>query len=258
MRKYYRIFLSAFYESLFNYKFLIGISIFLIVCLVVFSQLWNIVSLRLEGLNLDRRALLWFIALNEWILLAIPRNYHTLESDFNSGKFALNLIRPLSQSLYYFCTALGQFCVNFLVLGIISFVFTWISVGAPPICFATWGWIILEAFFAGILGICAHMVLGICAFWTTSIDPFVWIWEKLLFALGGLLVPLAAYPMLLQKIAAYTPFPLILAGRSARIFETGCEEGLILIKILCWILGCMIVFNLLYRKALRSITMEGG
>jgi ABC-2 type transport system permease protein len=52
-----------------------------------------------------------------------------------------------------------------------------------------------------------YLGIGLLAFWLHDVAPVYWVWQKLMFVLGGLLLPLELYPAFIQRVAAFTPFP---------------------------------------------------
>ena len=259
MSKYLFIFNLAVLQSIKNYKALVGLSIFLLTCLIVFAHLWKIVAAKIGAVHLHPDQLLWYIALNEWVLISIPDIQLDMEQDLRSGRLAYLLPRPISYLGGVFCENLGVLAVNLLTLGSAAFLFTWWRIGTFP--FDAFSLIILLVLgvLAGTVGLVFQMLVGISAFWLQEVSPFNWIWEKLLFALGGLILPLAVYPLWIQKIAYYTPFPAILGQRSALAIDFTFNETLhITISLLFWGLlgaGCLLF---LYRRGLKILNVEGG
>lgn len=259
MSKYLFIFNLAVIQSIKNYKALIGLSLFLLTCLLVFAHLWKIAAAKMGAAHLHPDQLLWYIALNEWVLISIPDIQIDMEQDLRSGKLAYLLPRPISYLKSIFFEGLGMLTVNLLVLGAVAFLFTWWRIGAFP--FDAPSLIILLALgvLAGLVGVIFQMLVGISAFWLQEVSPFNWIWEKLLFALGGLILPLAVYPLWIQKIAYFTPFPAILGQRSALAIDFSFSEALhVMLSLFFWgllALGCL---SLLYRKGLKILNVEGG
>ena len=191
--------------------------------------------------------------------MAIPRPERVIESDFRSGKLAYLIPRPMSYLGYIFAEGCGQGFIYMTVLGVISYIFTWGFVGSITI--SRWGFVVVVAsgLLALILGIIFKMIIGLLAFWMHDVDPVAWIWEKSLFALGGLLLPLSAYPSGWQVVAKYTPFSVILGGRSALALHYNAGIAFeLLAKLLLWIIVGGIMAGLLYRRGLKIISIGGG
>lgn len=259
LEKYLSVFRFSFTHTLRNYKALIGLSIFLITCLIIFAHLWKVVAAKIETISLESGQLLWYIAFNEWVLLSLPDVQEEIEEDLHSGRFAYLLPRPISYLLNIFTEGLGALCARLLVLGLVAFIFTWIRTKGIPFSWETFLIALAIGFLSGCLAIILKMLIGVSAFWVRRVEPFHWIWEKLLFTLGGLMLPLAAYPEFLQKIALLTPFPAILGGRSALAIDFSWSQAFYIISILSlWgIIGSLsLIF--LYRKGLRIVSIEGG
>ncbi len=257
--KYLAIFRFAFIHSLKNTKALIGLSIFLITCLLIFAHLWKIAAAKLGAVDLNPSQLLWYIALNEWVLISLPDTQEDIEEDLRSGRLAYLLPRPVSYLSSLFAEGLGTLSARLVFLGVITFLFTWVRAGAFPFGWGALATALATGFLAGTVGVIFKMAIGLSAFWINQVEPFHWIWEKLLFTLGGLMLPLAIYPEWMQKAAHYTPFPAMLGDRSALAIEMSWPAALSLAAaLLFWGALGLALIALLYRKGLRIINIEGG
>lgn len=258
-QKYFTVFNLSASHAIKNYKALIGLSIFLMTCLVIFAHLWKIAAAKVGVVTFDPDQLLWYIAFNEWLIISIPTVEDTMEQDLRSGRLAYLIPRPISYLGATFADACGVLCVNLLVLGIVSFTFTWMIVGSLP--FQPLGLLISIIFglVAGCVAVIFQMLIGLSAFWLQEAGPFHWLWEKLLFMFGGLILPLAVYPAWMQTIAFFTPFPAILGDRSALALDFSAHKVFVLASSLTvWGLIGIGAMILLYRKGLRILNIEGG
>lgn len=259
MSKYLAIYRLSFIHTLKNYKAWIGLNIFVITCLVIFAHLWKIAAAHKGIAHLNPGQLLWYIAYNEWILIAIPDTQDDMELDLRSGKLAYLLPRPISYLGAVFAEAAGALSFNLIILGIVSFLFTWLQVGSIPLSSTGILITIFLGVAAGVVGIFFRMLIGLSAFWLQSVEPIWWIWEKLLFMLGGLMLPLAIYPDWLQTIARWTPFPAILGDRSALVFDYSLQDVLSLTgTLIAWGGAAFLLLFALYRRGLRILHVEGG
>lgn len=259
LEKYLAVFRISAEHALKNYKALIGLSIFLITCLIIFAHLWKIAAAKVGVVNLNPEQLLWYIAFNEWVLVSLPDIQDEMEHDLRSGRLMYLIPRPISYLGATFAEAFGKLCVNLLVLGIVTFSFTWLVVGSLP--FHPAGLIVSIVFgiLAGCVGIVLLMMIGLSAFWLQEVSPFHWVWEKLLFMLGGLILPLTVYPQWIQVIADLTPFPAILGERSALALDFSSGNVISLaISLIGWFIAGIIGMVFLYRRGLRILNIEGG
>jgi ABC-2 type transport system permease protein len=259
VHKYLAIYNLSFLHGLRNYKALIGLSIFLMTCLIIFANLWKVAAAKIGADSLNPEQLLWYIAFNEWLLVSIPEIQEEMEQDLRSGRLAYLLPRPVSYLGSVFTAALGTLTVNLLVLGLVTFLFTWFQTGGLPFHSTALLISIVLGFAAGIVAVIFQMLVGLSAFWLQEVTPFYWIWEKLLFMFGGLMLPLAVYPYWMQTLASFTPFSAILGYRSALALDFNLYSVLMLsISLIGWGafgLGCIFY---VYRRGLRILNVEGG
>lgn len=85
------------------------------------------------------------------------------------------------------------------------------------------------------------------------------VWQKLVFVLGGLMLPLSIYPGWLQSLALATPFAAMLYGPGSLV--SGNEPGLALplaLKLLGWCALAAVVMCVLERRGVRRLEVEGG
>jgi ABC-2 type transport system permease protein len=259
MDKYLTIFRFSFIHALRNTKTLIGLSIFLITCLIIFAHLWQVAAARLGAVHLHPDQLVWYIAFNQWLLIAVPDTHEEIEEDLRSGKLAYLLPRPISYLWATFLEGLGTLSARLVVLGLVTFLFTWIRAGDIPFGWDAFLMATLIGFLAGAIAVLFRMCIGLSAFWVRQVEPLHWIWDKSLFTLGGLMLPLIAYPDWLRKIARLTPFPAILGDRSALAIHFTWEGACsVITTLLLWgIIGTSLLV-LLYQRGLRIVNIEGG
>ncbi len=257
--KYFALGKLSLMHGLKNYKSLIGLSLFLVTCLIIFSHLWKIAAAKSGAAYLDADKLLWYIAFNEWVLIAIPDIQLDMEHDLRSGRLAYLLPRPISYIGATFAEGVGILFLNLVFLGIVGFSFTWFWIGSLPFSIPIFCIAILLGMLAGITALIFHILIGLSAFWLQDVAPFSWVWEKLLFILGGLILPLSIYPDWMQTLAYWTPFSSILGARSALTLEVNSYTIFwIAFSLIIWGFLGMACVIYIYRRGLRILNLEGG
>ena len=109
------------------------------------------------------------------------------------------------------------------------------------------------------LNFCIATLIGLTAFVVEDISAFQWIYQKLAFVFGGLLIPLDFYPAWLQTICRALPFASMTYA-PARLFvdpslaSFSAVVGMQLVWILT--LGLLLIFS--YRRGLAYLTINGG
>lgn len=257
--KYVYIARLAIVQGMKNYKALAALSLVLVACLVIFAHLWQIAATKAGAINLPPDSLLWYIAFNEWVFISLPDIYLEIEHDYRNGRLAYLLPRPVSYLGAKFAEGFGTLLLNLTFLGIVCFFFTWAWSGSLPFHALGFCAAIILGVMAGMVALLFLIAIGLTSFWLHQVGPFQWIWEKLLFVMGGLILPLAAYPPWLQTIAFSTPFPAILGERSSLALEFDMlHVGRLFFTLLAWLLlGSGLVF-LLYRRGLKILNISGG
>lgn len=257
--KYLAIIWVSFSQGLKTYKVLLGQCIFLITCIIIFANLWKIAVRNGGTISFTADQLLWYIAFNEWIIIAIPDIQNSMEHELRSGRLAYLLLRPISYLGAKFAEGTGILLLHLSVLGPIAFLLSWFWTETIPFSTGTFVIALLLGIVAGFVGLIFQMIVGLTAFWLHEVAPITWIWEKFMLVFGGIMLPLTTYPIWMQWIAEWTPFPAILGGRSALVinpnaFKLAWFTGLL---ILWFLIGC-ICLRLLFRKGLRILNIEGG
>jgi viologen exporter family transport system permease protein len=119
---------------------------------------------------------------------------------------------------------------------------------------------------AAALGVLSQLVLaalfvlvGVAAFWLGDVLPIYWVTQKLLFVLGGLMLPLELYPELLQRIAAFTPFPSMLSGPATIVLRDSTSTApSIALHLALWLALIVTFTQLALARASRRLTLNGG
>jgi ABC-2 type transport system permease protein len=232
---------------------------FLIIILFIFSRLWAAVLARGDVAGAGPRELVWYLAITEWCMLSVAPIFLTIEADIRSGDVACHLVRPVSYTGARLAEALGETAARLLVLGPVAAAGAWLLAGGLPV--EPYGLL-----FALPLGLLSSLLtalfvtaIGLSAFWIIDTSPLFWIWQKLLFILGGLMLPLDIYPGWLQTLARYSPFPAMLWGPGRTAFgwsprHAAATAG----ALLAWSALMAATLAWLARRASRRIAVAGG
>lgn len=259
VHKYWALFSLSFMQGARNIKVLIGLSIFLLTCLIIFAHIWHVATHHSEKARFAPELLLWYIAFNQWVLVASQDVNLEIQEELQTGSLAYSMVRPISYLGAKFTESFGRLCAQLLFLGAVTFVFTALWTGCVPFSPLEGAVMVLFGFFAGALALIFQMVVGITCFWLQDSRPVSWVFEKLLFVFGGLLLPLACYPEWLQTVAHYTPFSIILGARSALVLDCSFEQiAFIAVAFLAWILVGLICLKALFASGMKILTVQGG
>lgn len=227
----------------------------------IFGMLWRAVftaqgAVSIAGLTLNDT--LWYLLMAETVVLSKPLLAQEISDSIKTGSVAYDLVRPYSFGLYHLSRYAGHVVFRAGLNLLAGSVVVWWLVGPPP----TWAGIaptILVLLFAWGLEFCFEALIGLAAFWTEDISAFRWVYQKISFILGGLLLPLDFYPSWLAGLARLLPFASILYA-PGRLFVDPTPSRLLSTIALQvgWLTALGLLFHFLSRLALRRLTINGG
>jgi ABC-2 type transport system permease protein len=237
---------------------LYGRSLFFVVILGVFAALWRAVAESGMPLGATPSQMVWYLAASEWILLSAPARHLDIQEEVRRGDVAYQLPRPVAYPRATLAQCLGMLAVRAPVLGAVALGCAFAFTGSwPPLRALLW----LVPF--GLLAALAlaelYVALGLVSFWLTDATPLYWVAGKLLFILGGLMLPLELYPHWLQVIARCTPFPSLLAGPAGFVLRSpDASAWPLAANLLMWVAVLFGIVELLFWRATRSLQLNGG
>jgi viologen exporter family transport system permease protein len=238
-------------------------SAFMVVAMVVFIQLWTTTyaatgQATVQGFSV--RELIWYLVITEIIALSTPRVAQTIDSDVRSGDVAYALARPYNYPLYQLAAFWGETLprlpLNALLGGAVAFV----AVGAPRV--TPQGVVVCLILGVGAITLKAmfEILIGLTAFWVEDTQPAEWIYNKLLFTIGGLFLPLELFPAWLAAVARALPFASIMYA-PARAFVGGDDPG-VLVSLgttqLVWLFAMGVIVLGVFAQATRRVVAHGG
>ena len=231
---------------------------FFAIILGVFSSLWRAAGEAGLPMGADSKQLLWYLAVTEWITLSTPQVHLEIQDTIRRGDVVYRLGRPASFVLGELATGLGQLALRMPVLGVTAAVCAfWFTGWAPPP--AALAIVLPFGIAAGMMLTSLHVWIGLLAFWLQDVSPVYWVSQKLLFVLGGLMLPLELYPEWLQRAAGLTPFPALLGGPASFLLGSAHPRGSELAaRLLSWSLVVGLSASWLFRSAQRGLQIDGG
>lgn len=235
-------------------------SIFLILILFIFSQLWKtVLGPGGELAGLDRTAMLWYMVFTEMIALSTPKTHLEVGEDVKSGALAYKLVRPYSYILYYFGAYCGEFLVRAVTNLTVGAAFAYLTMGPPAVDWGKLGWVLLGFGLAAAINFLVYFCLALLAFWLEETRPLFWILHKLIFIFGGLLVPVEAYPEGLQRLSYLLPlrYSFSAPARLAVDFRYPLLWQMLTGQLI-WASLLAALAAALFRKGVHRVHVHGG
>ena len=237
---------------------LLGRVLFFGIVLGIFSAIWRAVAESGSAAARDPDELLWYLAMTEWVLMTAPMIHFQMEEDIRRGDVAYQIARPASWLGARFAHGLGALAVRAPVLLVVACATAWLYAGPPRNPAGLAAAVAFGLVAAAVITV-FHLAIGVVAFWLGDVTPAYWIFQKLLFVLGGLLLPLHFYPALFVDVALFTPFPALLAGPASLATGTPLVgAGWLAALLALWGVVGWFVARWAFGRAVRDLYVNGG
>jgi ABC-2 type transport system permease protein len=235
---------------------------FMALVILVFAQLWTVtfqISGRTSVGGFDLTRMIWYLVLTETIIMSCPRTFSKIDLEVKSGDLAYVLNRPYDCALFQYATYLGNALLTLPVNFAVGAGLAFLLAGPPQLALSAWPAVGVAVFLAISLNFVVELSIGLLAFWFEDTYAFYWIYQKIVFTLGGLFLPLDAFPSTLRTISGLLPFTSIAYG-PARL-TAGYSLELLLSTIgtqLVWLAILGLVAAIIYRGGVRRLNVNGG
>lgn len=259
--KYYYLAKSDFLEKVtYGWSQFFGIT-FIGIILFIYLHIWTAIYAgkpSIEGFSLAQ--MIWYLAVTEASTSSSATNWmEKIGEEVKSGQFASALLKPMNYAYGKFALNLANFFFMLPVMLGLSLLMAFIFTG--PIALSVKGVILsLVALTIGtVLNFTIVLILGLSVFWFEDNTAFYWIYQKCIFILGGMIVPLDVYPQWLQGIVFYLPFSFIVY-MPAKLFVAYSDALFMqtLIGQLAWLVPSTLVLLFVYKRALKEANINGG
>ncbi|MCQ3937266.1 MAG: hypothetical protein DPW18_09490 [Chloroflexi bacterium] len=239
----------------------IGRSVSIGVFLFIFAGLWK-TTFAIVGTDiingLTFANMMWYLMMAETIELGRPRTNRIISEQVKNGEVAYILSKPYNFVLYHFAFGLGDGLMRIAINIPVGLLAAWILAGPPP-SLAGWGMALVTMAGAWILHFCMMALIGLAAFVVEETNSFELIYQKAVFILGGMLLPLDMFPPWLQTIARALPFPYMMYA-PARLFVK--PDFALFWQMLAgqwlWVAALVFLLALAYRGSEKTLTVNGG
>jgi ABC-2 type transport system permease protein len=236
-------------------------SIFLVVVMFVFMVLWRTTyavtgEAVIEGYTL--RDMIWYLAITETIIASRPRLAGRIDTEVKSGSLAYTLGRPYNYVLFQFAQSAGDIAARALVSFAVAGGMAALLVGAPPFGLRDLGVFLPVLLLALTLDFFITMPVGLLAFWVEETSPFIFLQDRLLMLLGGMMLPLEIFPPLLRRIAGWLPMSLIVYAPARTLAGEKMPWGPVIAAQVAWLTVSVVVCGFVFRAGVKKVNLHGG
>lgn len=188
--------------------------------LLIFWALWKATPLHELGRpGLDAARLFWYMTVTECVVIAVGFPYRAIERDILTGEIAAALVRPLPYAAAVLAEWIGASCHRLLLLALGGLALGFWLTGTIAIAPAAVPVLVVSTVLAVLLALLCHLQLGYAAAWVGTPAPLFWIWQKLAFVLGGLMIPLTLYPEPFGSLAMASPFGAMVFAPASMVLD---------------------------------------
>lgn len=221
----------------------------------VLSTLWLRAGERTGGsvAGYSGRALVWYIATTELTAFAVTlRLVETVGDDLRSGRYELELLRPRSALWTRVASETGASLPRLALLAGLGLGFATLRSGGPPPVGAAAILTAPSLVLAIATAVVAQHLLAAAVFWLRDVRGTWFLYQKLQFTLGGLVLPLELLPGRLAAVARLSPFAA-LSYTPGRLASGHAEPGLVGLQVV-WLAVLSAAATRLYAAGERRLT----
>jgi ABC-2 type transport system permease protein len=232
-------------------------AIFYLLVAVVLAALWRAAAGphgTVAGYSGD--ALTWYVFVSEAAICTISqRLIEEIGEEIAGGALTVELLRPLPVVLVRLAVQTGRCLAQLAVLLVVGGIGAWLLAGPPPSAAGA-----LLAVPALVLAVAANLALqhtvAAVAFWLRDARVGWFIYQKLVFILGGMLLPLEVLPGPLRAVAFGLPF-MSMAYVPSRL-AAGHVEPVLLVVQAGWLVVLIGGAVAVFAAGQRRLQAVGG
>jgi ABC-2 type transport system permease protein len=260
--KYFEVFKVTLLSNLAYVYDVLARQLFLVIVMFVFFQLWR-TTYRWEGATtiagFTMRQMIWYLALSESMMMAMPRSGADIDSEVKSGSLAYSLSKPYKYPWFhyarYMAEAVVRFAGNLLVTGTV----TWVMAGPPVFTGASFAAGLVCVLLGFTMDFWAQMSLGLLAFWVEDTWAFRLFYNRVTMLLGGMMLPLDVFPEWLRRITTKLPVSQIVYGPVKTFLGfRAADWASLLTRQASWIVVMYAIASLVYRSGVKRVNVQGG
>ena len=205
--------------------------------------------------------------MTETITLSTSRVFVEISEAVKAGNLAYTLARPLSYPFYQVANSLGNSAPRFLLNLLTAAAVVGLGMGQAPVLSGAEGtgslpglaaFLVMAALALLLDGLIA-VLIGLLAFWIEEVTPAFWIYQKLLFTVGGMFLPLEMFPDWLRRVAGWLPFQFItyVPARAFVAFEPAFVLRAAAGQV-AYVAAITVLVALVWGRAKRRLVVHGG
>ena len=229
---------------------------FYVVVIAVLGSLWRTATGAGEIAGYTALALTWYVATTE--AATVPINARLIEDigyDIGTGAVAVEMLRPISLLTIRLSTELGRALPRLAACMLAGAAVAWLTAGPPAhvgaLALAVPSLVLAVA--ANLVGMHAFAGAG---FWLRDTKSTWFLYQKFVFLVGGMLIPLEVLPGPVEAIGRALPF-MAMAYAPGRLAAGFFEPHLLLVQA-GWLVVLWLATANVYAAGERRLQAVGG
>ncbi len=223
---------------------------------LIYSAIWQATPLAGSGVGVEQAT--WYVMMTEAIIFAPGYVFREVEEDIRTGAIEAALTRPVDYALAKIAEEAGGTLLRLAILGTCGGVLAWSVTGVVPFAWTALPAVWTAAGFGALLALLVQIAIGFLTVWAGNPAPAYWIWQKLVFVMGGLFLPLTLYPEWLAEIGRATPFAAILFHPASLVLDASPAAIVHVFSWqLLWLAAAAFLVAIVANLATRRLVREG-
>ncbi len=244
---------TAVFEAAASPPSLLVLGSFYLLIVAVLAGLWATAADAAGGeiVGYSAAALVWYIATSEAAVNAIPiRMIEQIGDDIGSERISAELLRPVPPMWVRTVMHIAG-CTVRLGVCVVGGALLALATAGPPPRAASLVLVIPSLLLAVAVNVVVQFAFAAAAFWVRDAKGTWFLYQKLVFVLGGMLLPLEVLPDPLETVARFSPF-MAMAYAPARLAAGHVEPWLLAVQ-LCWLAVAVVVAHRVFRAGERHL-----
>jgi ABC-2 type transport system permease protein len=231
---------------------------FYVAVVSVLSTLWRTATVANGGsvVGYSAAALTWYVMTSEAATVSLnTRLIEETGEDIATGAVAVELLRPVSVLALRVASEVGRCLPRLGACVAVGVVFSWLVAGAPP----HFGALVLAGpslVLAVTCNLLAQHAFAAASFWIRDARSTWFLYQKLVFVVGGMLLPLEVLPDALLRVSMFLPF-MAMAYAPARLASGHLEVWLLVVQGF-WLVALSGLGALVFARGERRLQVVGG
>ncbi len=239
---------------LYIFNFIVQITVYVFIWLAIYNNGNQILGMSFEKITTYYCLVVSLSPIINWGINEM------MGVSIREGEILRELLNPISYFQYYFGIRIGEL-IEASIVGFLTFVICSLLFGVLlPTKILDFIMFLVIVLLAIVIIYFFELIIGMSAFYTNSIWGVEIFKRAILSIFSGMIAPIGMFPEFLQKIANVLPFKdCIYTPISIYFGELSNIEILqVIFKQCIWIGIFYVVAKILFNKAVKNITINGG